>query len=70
MEKLKHYIWYDPDDEISTVCLEHPTCEGMNLCGGKIDDTPDGQPEETKKDIDCSFCLEIIKRIREETGIC
>jgi hypothetical protein len=66
MEKLKHYVIYNPDDyEEYTVCLEHPTSDIFSLCGGRIDETPDGQPYETYEKINCKFCLETIKAIKE-----
>lgn len=66
MEKLKHYKWYsDTDFPEYDVCLEHPTAKNFTLCGCAIDQTPDGNPEETDEKINCKFCLKVIKIIAE-----
>lgn len=68
MSELTHYKWYkNPDDfpDEYDVCLEHPTAENFTLCSGVIDQTPDGNPEETNEPINCNFCLEVIKTIKE-----
>lgn len=61
---MKHYKTYDPDNDEYVICAEHPTDDLHSLCGNRIDETPDGQPEETKEKINCEYCLEVIKIIK------
>jgi len=75
MEKLKHYridlddIYYDENgneiDPEFTICLEHPSIESRTLCGADISDTLDGQPIITNEKINCKYCLDTIKAIKE-----
>jgi len=62
---LKHYKIYNPDNNEYVTCVEHPTDDLHSLCGSGIDETPDGQPEETEALITCDYCLKIIKTIIE-----
>lgn len=64
--KLSHYKTYpDPDIDEYDVCIQHPTSEGCTLCGDRIDNAPDGNPEETNEKVNCEYCLETIKVIKE-----
>jgi len=67
---LKRYKIYNESDEDEEykVCIEHPTDELHTLCGARVSDTLDGQPEETKDLINCEFCIQTIKAIIE--GVC
>ena len=67
MKKLNHYKWYPDIDflEEYEICLEHPTAENFTLCGGAINQTPDGNPEETDENINCRLCLKIINIIKD-----
>ena len=65
---LKHYKIYevngeDVDAEKDEICIEHPSDDEHSLCGRKIDQTPDGNPEETEEDINCKYCLQTIYEI-------
>ena len=62
---LKHYKTYDPDNDKYVTCIEHPTDDIYSLCGNRIDETPDGQPETTKEPVTCAYCLQTIKEIKE-----
>lgn len=65
-EKLKHYKIHNIDDyEEFTICLEHPTSDMFSLCGGGIDETPDGNPTEIDEKLTCEFCIKTIKIIKE-----
>lgn len=68
MPKLLHCKWYEePEDfpEEYTVCFEHPASENFTLCGGTLDQTPDGQPEYTNEPVNCELCLVVVKTIKE-----
>jgi hypothetical protein len=62
---LKYYKTYDQDNNAYVTCIEHPINDLYSLCGEILDDNPSGQPEEVKGPITCTYCLQIIKEIKE-----